>query len=122
MLIVWSGRGKAAVDNGADYAPVWQDWIVLKDQLTIPVGAPSEDAAYALINAYLGKEAQEVLTQTTSYSPINIDARPQVDEATALWLTNTPEKMATAYNYNIDYWVQHFPELAEKWGAFLAGN
>lgn len=122
MAIVWSGRGKAAVVNGADYAPVWNDWIVAKDQLTIPVGAKNTDAAYALINAYLGKEAQEVLTEATSYSPVNVDAQPKVDAVTAEWLTNTPEKQAAAYNFNIPYWVEHNTELAEKWGAFLAGN
>lgn len=122
MAIVWSGRGKAAVANGAEYEPVWNDWIVVKDQLTIPVGSKNTDAAYALINAYLGKAAQEAMTKATSYSPINVDATPKVDELTAKWLTNTPEKQATAYNFNIPYWVEHNTELTEKWGAFLAGN
>ncbi len=122
MAIVWSGRGKAAVVNGADYVPVWKDWIVAKDQITIPVGAKNVDAAYALINAYLGKEAQEKMTEVTSYSPINIDAQPTVDAVTAQWLTNTPEKQANAYNSNIPYWVEHNTELTEKWGSFLAGN
>ena len=79
-------------------------------------------AAYALINAYLGKAAQETMTEATSYSPINVDATPKVDELTAKWLTNTPEKQATAHNFNIPYWVEHNTELTEKWGAFLAGN
>lgn len=122
MAIVWSGRGKAAVVNGADYVPVWNNWIVAKDQLAIPVGSKHTDAAYALINAYLGKEAQEALTEATSYSPVNVDAQPKVDAATAAWLTNTPEKQASAYNANIPYWVTHNDELTEKWGAFLAGN
>lgn len=122
MAIVWSGRGKAAVGNGADYAPVWNDWVVVKDQLTIPKGAKNTDAAYALINAYLGKHSQEVMAEATSYSPINVEAKPKVDALTAEWMTNTPEKQKTAYNYNIPYWVAHYSELAEKWGAFIAGN
>ncbi|GEO86844.1 MULTISPECIES: extracellular solute-binding protein [Alphaproteobacteria] len=122
MAIVWSGRGKAAVANGAEYEPVWKDWVVVKDQLTIPLGTKNLDGAYALINAYLGQKAQEIMTETTSYSPINIDAKPKVDELTTKWLTSTPEKLAQAYNYNISYWVDHNTELNEKWASFIAGN
>lgn len=122
MVMVWSGRGKAALENGANYAPVWQDWIVVKDQMTIPVGAKDTDAAHALINAYLGKRAQEIMAEETSYSPINVDAQPQVDELTAAFMTNTPEKQAMAYNHNIEYWVQNYDTLSEKWAEFIAGN
>ncbi|MBC3475822.1 extracellular solute-binding protein [Pseudomonas taiwanensis] len=122
MAIVWSGRAKAAVENGASYAPVWKDWVVVKDQLSIPVGAPNRDAAYSLLNAYLGRAAQERLAETTSYSPVNIDARPKLDPLTAQWMTNTPEKLASAFNYDLDYWVKHNAELKEKWAAFITGN
>lgn len=122
MVMVWSGRGKAALENGANYEPVWQDWIVVKDQMTIPVGAKDTDAAHALINAYLGKRAQEIMAEETSYSPINVDAQPQVDELTASFMTNTPEKQAMAYNHNIEYWVENYDTLSEKWAEFIAGN
>ncbi|MHB2263635.1 extracellular solute-binding protein [Aliihoeflea sp. PC F10.4] len=122
MAIVWSGRGMAALKNGANYTPVWNDWVVVMDQLTIPVGAPNVDAAYALINAYLGKEPQEILTEKTSYSPINLDAKPEVDAQTAEWMTNTPDRQASMYRMNLQYWVEHNTELTEKWGAFIAGG
>ena len=122
MVMVWSGRGKAALANGANYEPVWQDWIVVKDQLAIPVGVKDTDASHALINAYLGKQAQEVMAQETSYSPINIEAQPQVDELTAAFMTNTPEKQAMAYNQNVEFWVANYETLSAKWAEFVAGN
>jgi putative spermidine/putrescine transport system substrate-binding protein len=122
MVMVWSGRGKAALANGAKYVPVWKDWIVVKDQIAIPVGVKDTDAAYALVNAYLGKHAQEVMAETTSYSPINVDAMPKVDELTASFMTNTPEKQAMAYNQNVDYWVKNYDALSAKWAEFIAGN
>lgn len=122
MVMVWSGRGLAALKNGANYVPVWQDWIVVKDQLTIPVGARDPDASHALINAYLGQRAQEIMAEETSYSPINIDAQPDVDELTAAFMTNTPDKQALAFNTNITYWVEHYDELSDKWAEFIAGN
>jgi putative spermidine/putrescine transport system substrate-binding protein len=122
MVMVWSGRGKAALENGAKFEPVWQDWVVVKDQMTIPVGVKDLDAAHALLNAYLGKRAQEIMTEETSYSPIHNGAQPQVDELTASFLTNTPEKQAMAYNQNIPYWVENYGVLTEKWVEFIAGN
>lgn len=122
MVMVWSGRGKAALANGANYAPVWQDWIVVKDQIAIPIGVKDTDASHALINAYLGKQAQEVMAQETSYSPINVDAQPKVDALTAEFMTNTPEKQAMAYNQNVEFWVANYETLSAKWAEFVAGN
>ncbi len=122
MVMVWSGRGKAALANGANYAPVWQDWIVVKDQLAIPIGVKDTDASHALINAYLGKQAQEVMAQETSYSPINVDALPEVDELTAQFMTNTAEKQAMAYNQNVEFWVANYETLSAKWAEFVVGN
>lgn len=122
MVMVWSGRGKAALENGANYVPVWQDWIVVKDQLAIPIGAPDPDASHALINAYLGKRAQEVMAEQTSYSPINLDAEPDVDPLTLSFMTNTADKQELAFNTNIPYWVEHYDELTDSWAEFIVGN
>lgn len=122
MVMTWSGRAMAAVANGAEYEPVWTDWIVVMDQLAIPVGASDPAAAHALINAYLGQRPQEILTEMTSYSPINIDAQPQIDELTAKWLTNTPERIAQGYLQNKPYWTENYEALTEHWAEFVAGN
>ena len=33
-----------------------------------------------------------------------------------------PEKQAMAYNQNIEYWVENYELLGEKWAEFIAGN
>lgn len=122
MVMMWTGRAMTAVKNGAAYTPVWQDWLVVMDQMTIPVGIKDTDAAYALLNAYLGANAQAILTEKTSYTPINMDAKPKVDDATAAFLTSTPERIAQGYQQNIPFWVKNFDLAAEKWAALLSGN
>ena len=122
MVMMWTGRAMTAVKNGAQYTPVWQDWLVVMDQMTIPVGVKDTDAAYALLNAYLGKKAQEVLTEKTSYTPINMDAKPNVDANTAAFLTSTPERIAQGYHQNIPFWVKNFDKAGEQWAAVLSGN
>lgn len=122
MAMMWTGRAMTAVKNGAQYTPAWQDWLVVMDQLTIPVGVKDPDASHALINAYLGKEAQEILTEKTSYTPINTEAKPEVEPAVAAFLTNTPERQAQGYQQNIKFWVDNFDTTQEKWSAMMAGG
>lgn len=122
MAVVWSGRAMSAIKNGADYVPIWDDWLLFMDQLAIPVGAREPDAAYALLNAYVGKRSQEILSEKTSYSPIHKDAKPNVDAFTAQWLLNSEEKRSKSYQPNMKYWVEHYSELSEKWADFLAGG
>ncbi|MDQ0471296.1 extracellular solute-binding protein [Labrys wisconsinensis] len=122
MLLMWTGRAMTALKNGAKYTPVWQDWLVVKDQLAIPVGVKDPDAAYALINAYLGKQSQEILSEKTSYSPVHDQAQPKVDANVAAFLTNTPERTKQGYQQNIKFWVDNFAAASEKWAALMAGN
>lgn len=122
MIVMWTGRAMTAVKNGALYTPVWKDWLVAMNQLTIPVGAKNTDASYALINAYLGKNSQEILTQKTSYSPINTEAKPKVDAFAAAFLTNTPEHAKQGYQQNIKFWIANFATASDKWTALLTGN
>ncbi|MCX8996069.1 extracellular solute-binding protein [Rhizobiaceae bacterium BDR2-2] len=122
MIMMWTGRAMTAIRNGAEYTPVWQDWLVVMDQMTIPVGVKDTDAAHALINAYLGKASQEILAKETSYTPIHMDAKPDVDEITAAFMTNSQERIAQGYQQNIKFWVENFPVASEKWTELLAGN
>jgi len=121
MLMMWTGRAMAAVKNGADYSPVWQDWLVVMDYLTIPVGVKDVDASHALINAYLGKQEQEILAEQTAYTPVHKDAKPKLDKITAAFMVNTPEKIQQGYQWNIPFWTEHFQLTSEKWAALAAG-
>jgi len=121
MLMMWTGRAMAAVKNGADYSPVWQDWLVVMDYLTIPVGAKNPEGSYALINAYLGKQAQEIMSEKTAYTPVHKEAKPKLDKITAAFMVNTPERIKQGYQWNIAFWTEHFQITSEKWAALAAG-
>lgn len=122
MVMMWSGRAMTAVKNGAQFSPVWQDWLVVMDQLAIPVGAKDTDASHALINYAIGKRAQEIMAEKTSYSPIHKDAQPNVEPAVAAFMTNTPERQQQGYQQNVKFWVENHQVAAEKWTAVMAGN
>ncbi|TIW40872.1 MAG: ABC transporter, partial [Mesorhizobium sp.] len=54
--------------------------------------------------------------------PIHKDAKPEVDEITAAFMTNTPDKLKLGYQQNIKFWVENFEVANEKWNALMAGN
>jgi putative spermidine/putrescine transport system substrate-binding protein len=122
MIMMWTGRAMTAVKNGAQYTPAWQDWLVVMDQMTIPVGVKDPDAAHALINYYVGKRAQEIMAEKTSYSPIHKDAQPKVEQVVADFMTSTPERQKQGYQQNVKFWVENHQAALEKWNAVMAGN
>jgi len=121
MLMIWGGRAMSATRNGVDYTPVWQDWFMGMDQLVIPIGAKNPDASHALINYWLGKEPNEIYTSVLGHTPINKDAKPQVDEITAAFMMTSEERQRQRYHWNTPFWVENFEVAAEKWAELLVG-
>lgn len=122
MAMMWTARAMTAVRNGAQYSPVWKDWLVAKVSLAIPIGVKDPDASHALINAYLGKRAQEIITEKTSNSPVHKDAKPTVDSLTEEFLTTSPDRFAMRHQLNTSFWLANYPLAAEKWTELLIGN
>ncbi|WP_029370969.1 ABC transporter substrate-binding protein [Mycobacterium sp. UM_WWY] len=121
MALVWSGRAYSAVKNGASFAPMWNQWMPEADTIAVPVGAKNPKASMALINFYLGAQQQAKLAELTSYSPINVDAKPQLDDLARSYLTTTPERDKDKFPLDLGYWAEHQEEIAAKYTTWLAG-
>lgn len=121
MAMVWSGRAYSAVKNGAKFEAQWNQWMPIKESLSVPVGAKNPDASMALINYYLGAAQQEKLTELTSYAPINSDAKPKVDKLAASYLTTNPKYADLALPIDIKWWADNQTDVIEKWSAWLGG-
>ncbi|OBC07425.1 ABC transporter [Mycobacterium sp. 852013-50091_SCH5140682] len=121
MALVWSGRAYSAVRNGAPFAPMWNQWMPEADTIAVPVGAKNPKASMALINFYLGAQQQAKLAELTSYSPINVDAKPQLDDLARSYLTTTPERDKDKFPLDLGYWAEHQEEIAAKYTTWLAG-
>lgn len=119
MAMVWSGRGYSAVKNGAKFEAQWNQWMPIKESLSVPVGAKNPDASMALINYYLGARQQEKLTELTSYAPINSEAEPSVDKLTSSYLTTNPKYAGLALPVDTKWWAANQAGVIEKWSAWL---
>lgn len=120
MGLVWSGRGFGAESAGAPVAPMWEEWMLMVDSTGIPKGVKDKQAAMAAVNFYVGAEQQARMTELTSYGPVNIDAKPALDEVGQRWLTT--DHMDTAHKPNVDFWVENYDALASAWAGWATGS
>jgi putative spermidine/putrescine transport system substrate-binding protein len=120
MSVMWSGRAFGAVENGAHYAPAWDASVVVMDTLTVPKGAKNPKASMALINYYLGAEQQAKLTEETSYSPINSEAKPKLKETAKNFLITDPAIAAKTLVGDFDWWGKNYTDVAEQWVAWVS--
>ena len=121
MALVWSGRAYSAVKNGAPFAPMWNQWMPEADTITVPKGAKNPKASMALINYYLGAQQQAKLTELTSYSPINIDSKPQLDDLAKSFLTTSPERAKDRFPLDIAWWSENNDAMIGAYTNWLAG-
>lgn len=121
MAMMWSGRAYAAIKDGASYAAQWNQYFPLMDTLVVPKGTKNPKAAMAMINYYLGAAQQAKLTELTSYSPVNTDAKPTLDALGRQFLTTSPAISAKGIKTDDAWWSANQASLIEKWSAWLSG-
>lgn len=121
MALVWSGRAYSAVKNGAPFAPMWDQWMPEADTIAVPKGAKNPKASMALINYYLGAQQQAKLSELTSYSPINVDAKPELDDLAKSYLTTSPERLADRFPIDLAWWAENQDAMITSYTDWLAG-
>ena len=121
MALVWSGRGYEAVVNGAPYKPIWNQGLVVSDALGVPKNAKNPDAAFAYINYYLGAKQQAKLTELTSYSPVHVGSKPNLDELASQYLVTSPEIAPQVIATDSNWWGDNYDEQLSVWLEWLRG-
>ena len=120
MALVWSGRGYGAAAAGAPVAPMWEQWMLEIDSSGVPKGVKNPQMSFAAINYYLGAKQQTVITEMSSYAPLNSKASPKADKVRDAWLTDT--QMDTAVAPQVDFWVEHYGDLETAWESWVTGG
>lgn len=120
MSLAWSGRGYGAAAAGAPIAPMWEQWMIEIDSSGIPKGTKNLAAAFAAVNYYLGAKQQTVITEMSSYAPLNMKATPAPDKIRDEWLTSN--QMDTGVAPQVDFWVENYGALEEAWQTWVTGG
>lgn len=119
MVMLWSGRGFGAVENGANYAPVWNQALIVNDAIGVPKNVKNPKASMAWINYYLGAKAQEIMAEKSSYSPIHVDAKPNFSDLGKQFDVSQPEIAEQMVVSNPQWWADNFDEMLELWSTWL---
>lgn len=119
MVFGWSGRIYEANKNGAHYVPVWNQAFSVYDVFAVVKNSPNTNAAMAFINYALGAKQQAKMSELTSYSPVNTDAKPKLSPEAAKFNTTRPEVADQLLPVDFQYWADHQDKLSEAWTAWL---
>lgn len=121
MAIVWSGRGYGAAKTGMNIQPIWNQWLVAVDSVGIPKGAPNVAGAQAGLNYYLGAEQTAKLAELTSYAPVNVNAKPNLEPLVQEWVPNA-DRFTRGVNPDIAWWSENWDAFTENWNDWISGN
>jgi putative spermidine/putrescine transport system substrate-binding protein len=119
MVFAWSGRIYEANQNGAHFKPVWKNSFTLQDVFAVVKGSKNKNASMALINYALGSKQQAKMSELTSYSPVNTDAKPQLSKDAADFNTTSPEVLKDAIALDYKYWGDNLDEISAAWTKWL---
>lgn len=120
MGIFWSGRVLGAVENGANWEPVYDRPLVQYDELVIPKSAPNPIAAMALINYALGAEQMEIVTQETSYPGTNVNSDPKLDPLVAKYQASQAPYVDPV-TVDSAWWGDNIGSLTDRWTTWING-
>jgi putative spermidine/putrescine transport system substrate-binding protein len=121
MSIAWSGRALEAVRNGAPYAPVWNNALLLADSLSVVKGSDNVEEAINLINYATSPGAQEGFVEQYTYGVANSEAQPELDETAQNFLPSDPENAANGVWRDEQWWADNYDAMVERWTEWVAG-
>lgn len=121
MTSVWNGRMyRPMVDEGKDYAIVWDGQVWDIDSWGILKGTENLDKAMEFVRFATSPGALAEQVRHISYGPARPSAMALVDGAVRPMLPTAPENMAGALQMDAAWWATHQTALAAKMERWLA--
>ncbi|RWE20828.1 MAG: ABC transporter substrate-binding protein [Mesorhizobium sp.] len=122
MTSAYNGRIYDANKNSGKHfkimwdAQVWGAWNVW----VIPTGSQKIEEAYKFIKFAASADRQGNLTKYIPYGPANKDALGSVSADVLPWISNAPQNLAGALQFNPTFWNDKGVELNQRFTAWLA--
>lgn len=121
MTSVWNGRMyRPVVDEGKDYAIVWDGQVWDIDSWGILKGTENLDKAMEFIRFATSPGSLAEQVRHISYGPARTSAMALVDGAVRPMLPTAAENMAGALQMDAAWWATHQTALAAKMERWLA--
>ena len=110
------------VEDGKDYAVLWDGQIWDIDSWGIPKGSVNRDKALDFIRFATASGPLAEQTKYISYGPARVSSMALVGEQVKAMLPTAEENMANALQTDADWWASHHAELTAKFEDWLAAG
>lgn len=120
MTIGWPGRVYAAVQNGANFEPVWDASLYLPDVLAVAKGAKNKENAMKYIDFALQSGPQAAYADQIPYAAVNKEVAPPNDPAIDKFAP-TQQKIAKFHILALDsaWWSANMDQMTKRWTSWV---
>ncbi|MCL6284164.1 ABC transporter substrate-binding protein [Ruegeria sp. 2012CJ41-6] len=120
VTAAYNGRIASAVEEGRNFASVWDGQLYALDGWAIVNGSPNVDAAYDFIKLATEPENQANLSNKIPYGPTHVDAIPATDEAVQSQLPTNPDNLQNALPIDTLFWIENVEQLNQRFNNWAS--
>jgi putative spermidine/putrescine transport system substrate-binding protein len=122
MTLINNPRAFVAAQQGAPYAPVWNQAILAWEAWVIPKGAPNKTAAEAFLRWMRTPKAQDGVGLSVAFgSTVPNPKLPKgASKLVQEWLPTAPKNRAQTITMNAAWWSEHSDEAIERYTEWAA--
>lgn len=117
--MAWNGRISAAKVQGASVDVEYNEGLLMGDSWVIPKGTTNKDLAMEFIAFASTPEVQAAFASLIDYTPANEKALALLTPELRDRLGQTPEKAKSQVLVNINWWVDNFDQVNERFQEWL---
>lgn len=112
---VWHGRLDELIGQGVPLAYEFSGARRQSNGWAIPKGAANVDTAYQLIDFSMRPDVQAGMARIYPNAPVVPAAFDQLSEAEAARLIAAPDRLASGFDLNVDWWLENEDAVTNRW-------
>ena len=121
MVLAWSGRAFEAVQNGATFAPMWDQNVYHWASLSIVKGSKNKADSQKFIDFAVSPEPQAAFAENIAYGAANLRATPELNTEAADWDSGAEAHRDQSWSIDPEWWGKNAEEVLGKWTTWTAG-
>lgn len=121
MVLAWSGRASEAVQNGATFAPMWDQNAYHWASLAIVKGSKNQEISQQFIDYAVSPEPQAAFAEAIAYGAANLRATPELDPEATEWDSGAEEHREQSWSIDPEWWGENAEEVLTRWTSWTAG-
>lgn len=122
MTQTYNGRIQDAIDDGGDFAILWDGQVLDIELWAIPKGSSQLDKALDFIRFATTAEQQAEQARHIAYGPARQSAMALLDEQYLSRLPTAPENDHDSLQANAAWWAEHMADIRPRFEAWIASG